>query len=475
MLSNEIKRVSRQRQYDTVWPMLNCHVNFTDCTYTHTDTPKKHGCLLAAVIAIITIVIIVCIMAGMIFLALKFTLYTDTDCQNVTPTIGAYSRSGSYSLLDAISYEDLTMICYVPLLYVSLNNRDSTLEIYQMLCQNIESQYFQVNYEFNDLPSNDGPRPVFDENFSPHNYFMDGIIQVEIINATSTLSSVNINLCLFFNTYEYDRFLRAELNWNSYTKNANCHTIVAKSGDNCMASFNISKPTFAFLGMATADNVQVSRLNITAIGREISNLGKNSTKVCQLNGEDMICSFNLLNNQNQSICIVAYEEGNPDGTYDYSNLTISLPNQVKHDNPYKLTLTVYGSVSLGVIMISVALLLIGVIILCKRIHKRRRTPRSCSIQSDQVTHDPVREDNITQHHIHSKERPLKSFYGSNQLQQTMYQQDTDHLRSPDMVPEQQSPGEETRINQKAGLHRSHRPVLDPPNPREQNSTSASQP
>ena len=267
----------------------------------------------------------------------------------------------------------------------------------------------------------------------------------------------------FFNTYEYNRFLRAGLNWNRYTKNANCNTIAAKNGKNYMASFNINKPTFAFLGMATVGNVQVSRLNITTVGREISSLGKNSTKVCQLNGEDMTCSFNLLNNQlkNQSICIVAYEEGNPDGTYDYSNLTISLPNQVKYDNPYKLTFAVYGSVSLGVIMISIALLLIGTIILCKRIHKRRR---SCSVQSDQVTHDPVREDNITQHHIHSKEQPLKSFYGSNQLQQTMYQQDTDDLQSPDMVPEQRSTDEETRINQKAGLHRSHSPVLNTSQP-----------
>ena len=178
------------------------------------------------------------------------------------------------------------------------------------------------------------------------------------------------------------------MKWKNYTKNATCNKVVVKNGENHTISFNISKPTFVFLGMATTYPVQIVQINITATGRDISNLGKNSTKVCQLSGEDMTCSVTLLNNQlkNQSICIAAYEEGNPDGTYDYSNLTISLPNQVKHDNPYKLTLTVYGYMSLGVIVTIIILTLLMFILVrvVKRIHRKllnRKKTSNCSTMS----------------------------------------------------------------------------------------------
>ena len=284
------------------------------------------------------------------------------------------------------------------------------IAVYQTLCQNIESQYFNVNYQFVDLPSSESPRPVFDENFSPHNYFVDGCIQLDITNTTTMLSPANIDLCLFSGDYEYNRFLRAGTDWKNYTRNSYCNTITAENGKNYSASFNISKPMFAFLGMASVSAVQVSQLNITATGRQISDLGKNSTKACQLNGEDTTCNFNLqlLNDQNTTLCIVAYEEGNADGTYDYSNLTISFPNQIKYNNPYKMMLTVYGSTSLGIIVISVMLLLIGITMLRKRSLNRQNSLKECSVQHTHPSAEDTRE---------------RSLYGTDQEpEKTTYQQ-----------------------------------------------------
>ena len=326
--------------------------------------------------------------------------------------------------MDSTSYQDL--ICYAePQIQLSLESRNSLVGVYQTLCQNIETQSFQINYQLNDLPSDDGPRPVFDENFTPQNYFMDGTVLVEMVNITTMSSTVNIEMCLFSTTYEYSDFLRAGMKWKNYTKNATCNKVVVKNGENHTISFNISKPTFVFLGMATTDPVQIDQINITATGRDISNLGKNSTKVCQLSGEDMTCSVTLLNNQllnSQSICIVAYEEGNPDGTYDYSNLTISLPNQVKHDNPYKLMLTVYGSVSLGVIATIILTLLMfpAIIWIWRKLLNRKKqaaTTGQCSVNTAEVTCCPVEDTNRPQ----PKERPLMSYTGSDQLQQAIHQ------------------------------------------------------
>ena len=334
---------------------------------------------------ILLTIAIVLLMCTNVPLALEYTFHANTTrCQNFTATIvDASSRSDCYSILNNITSQDLS--CAEPLLDLSLNGRNSMIAIYQTLCQNIESQHFNVNYQFVDLPSSESPTPVFDENFSPQNYFLDGEIQLKIINTTTILSSVNIDLCLFSGDYEYNRFLRAGANWKNYTKNSYCNTITVEDGENYLVSFHINKPMFAFLGMASVGAVQISHLNVTATGRQISDLGRNSTKACELTGEDTTCNFNLelLNNENISLCIVAYEQGNADGTYDYSNLTVSFPNRIKHNNPYKKTLIVYGSTSLGIILISV-LLLIGIIlaaILRKRSHDRQNSPKEYLVQS----------------------------------------------------------------------------------------------
>lgn len=146
----------------------------------------------SGVAAIIACSIIIAAIGGTVAYGVKFALYRNNDsaCQmeNHSPIKVAQSRSGTYSLLDSIASQDL--LCYAkPLLHLSLNDGGSSVEIYQTPCQDIEIQPFLAHYDFNDLPSAEGPRPLFDENFSPQNYFMNGIIEVQVINATSNSPS----------------------------------------------------------------------------------------------------------------------------------------------------------------------------------------------------------------------------------------------------------------------------------------------
>ena len=134
--------------------------------------------------------------------------------------------------------------------------------------------------------------------------------------------------------------------------------------------------------------------------------------------------------ENRSICVVAYEEGNPDGTYDYSNLTIGIPNgEVKRNNPYKMRFKIYGFTSLGVVAIPILalfmfMLIVGAFKFTRKItdHIRRRNESTTghhSVQNphdQQVVCDPV-EAWTTQCDPRSADRQMLSIAGNNQLQQ----------------------------------------------------------
>ena len=307
----------------------------------------------------------------------------------------------------------------------------------------------------NDLPSAERSIPLFNEDFSPQNYFMNGNIEVGIINATATFTSdsIDIELCLFSDYYQYNSFLNAGIKWKNYTENAVCKTVTLNETDHTV-SFSISKPIFAFLGMATTYPMQIGLINITATGQAISSPGKNSTKVCQLNGETVTCNISLPNEQeleNRSVCVVAYEEGNPDGTYDYTNLTINIPNIVKYDNPYKLRFKIYGSTSLGVILAPFIIILIvgACYFIRKKILQIQRQNKSTTehhlVQNphDQqvtCTCDPV-EAQTTQCDPKSADRQMLLIAGNDQLQQ-MIQQST-------KIQKHQTPREGITVDQDA--------------------------
>ena len=331
-----------------------------------TQSISRKRCRIFICVAITAcIIIITAAIGGTVAYGVKFALYKNSnlDCQTESTINATHSRSGSFSIVYTVTIQDLKCSAE-PLLHLLLKDEGSVVEIYQTPCQGIETRPILTHYNFSDLPSAERPIPLFDEDFSPQNYFMNGTIEVGIINATATVisDSINIDLCLFSDYYQYNIFLNAGIKWKNYTENAVCK-IVTSDEPNHTISFNITKPMFAFLGMATTYPMQIDIINITATGQAISGPGKCSTKVCQLNGEAVTCNISLPNEQqleNGSVCVVAYEEGNPDGTYDYSNLTIGIPNrEMKRDNPYKLRFEIYGVVALLLLTIFMFVLIVG--------------------------------------------------------------------------------------------------------------------
>ena len=161
------------------------------------------------------------------------------NCHDIPSLVATNTRSGNYSILDAISLDRLFLMCYKPRVQVSLHSRHSQVDVYQTFCRDIETTSFQVRYVLNNIKSSGEPWPVFNENFSPHNYFMEGTIQVDVINATNASSLVDINMCLLTSADDYNRFMHSGRDWKNLTKSYVCNSkTINKPGDNVIVSFN---------------------------------------------------------------------------------------------------------------------------------------------------------------------------------------------------------------------------------------------
>ena len=301
------------------------------------------------------------------------------NCHDIPSFVATNTRSGSYSLLDAISVDNIFLMCYKPRVQVSLRSKHSQVDIYQTFCREIETTSFQKRYVLDNINSSGEPWPVFNENYSPHNYFTEGTILVDVINATNASSLVDINMCLFASANDYNHFMHSGRNWKNFTNNCVCNSkTIKKAGENFDVSFNISKPSFVFLAMVTTDYVHIDRLNIIANGREITGPGKNhSNRVCQLDWENKVYTFDLIKQQSgkQDLCIVAYEVGNADGSYDYSNLIVSLPEPYIY-NPYYRGLQGFGFTLLGIVIVFIASLL-AIVLVRRHCCKQTRFPVTC--------------------------------------------------------------------------------------------------
>ena len=309
--------------------------------------------------------------------------FTYTCSPDTIYSIDADTRSGSYSLLDVV-HPDLS--CIKPHTRVTLTSKGSSVEIHQVLCKDMEVKPFQAEVDL-DQPSTivNEPIPAFDENFTPQNYFITGNMEIEIMNATTNASSVIVELCLFSNTYDYNQFLRAGKSWKNYTQTADCNLTAIKVGKKTSIGtfFNLTKPSFAFLGLASTGPLAISQLKVNATGSMISSIVGNS-KECQLSDKHATCTvdFSL---QNESICIVAYEEGNPDGTYDYSNLTLNF-DRVNH-NPFRPELMAYGISSIILLVILLLALIVTCVVWCKQDNG------SFPIEEISQDHDSAEDDN----------------------------------------------------------------------------------
>ena len=298
--------------------------------------------------------------------------------------------------------------CTNPLLQLSLTSTDSEsdVEVHQDYCRNIRTGLLNVTSDLFNLTLADYPWPVFDENNPqselPQNYFTSGSINVTV-SANSLVmvenESSSIEVCLFTDNCEYHNFLKAGSDWKNYTQNADCCTVSVDDGGSTNVSlfFQISKPSFVFVGIAAPTqltNTAHLNINFNAQGYRIFGFGKSSSKVCQLKGDDnelKNCYFYLLNSTaetNESICIIAYEEANSDGSFHYSNLTATLPTLAETSG--KGLISVFESMfclSVALSFISVFAALVLLWKFCRRqIGNGDRNPDTGHIQADPMLH-----------------------------------------------------------------------------------------
>ena len=285
------------------------------------NKPLRHNklCLRLGCTIVLTIILVILLL---VFIGCTTYFHNkDAACYGVIPQVSVFTRSDAYSVL----YSTSALTCLEkPIgIEVALHNEAASVEIYETLCESIEKRPFGKRWSNTVNVSVSQPSPVFSEDFSSQNYFINGSIQIDMVDITTSSPSVGIELCLFMNNDDFQAFLNAGTNWKKFIKNAECFLAQVKTGDNNSTTFLISEPTFAFMGIAAIGrNVSIRNLTVTTNGFELSSSGENSTEVCQLNGKHPTCNFNLINHERKEFCLVAHEEERSDGSYDYSNLTI---------------------------------------------------------------------------------------------------------------------------------------------------------
>ena len=114
---------------------------------------RRLGC------AIVFTIVSIFLLAAPIWATVHY--HHDATCNSAIP--GAYTRSGSYSLLDS----SFTLACFKPSnITISLQNEAASLEIYEVPCMSIEKHYFNESYSNAVNMTVNQPAPLFGEDFS---------------------------------------------------------------------------------------------------------------------------------------------------------------------------------------------------------------------------------------------------------------------------------------------------------------------
>ena len=350
---------------------------------------------------------IVCVLSAVAFL-ITFALYLSqynqidhTNCRSGTSAFESVTSTGVYSLVVNVTDPPT---CTKPLLQLSLTSIDSAVEVREDYCRNIQTELLNVTSDSFNLSLADYPLPVFDENYPqselPQNYFINGSINVTIstdglVNMVDK-KSASVKVCLFTNNFEYHKFLKAGPDWKNYTQNADCRTVSVDGGSANVSLFQISKPSFVFVGIAALTqftNTIYLNLNFNAQGYRIFGFGKSSRKVCQLIGDDnelKNCNFYLLNSTaetNESICIIAFEEAHSDGSFHYSNITGTLPTSAETSGKGQISVFISLFVLSALSFISVFAVLAVLWKCCRRqIGNGDQNPDTGHIQADPMPH-----------------------------------------------------------------------------------------
>ena len=233
-----------------------------------------------------------------------------------------YSRSESVSLLKIIT--DIT--CYKPTVNAQLNG-EASLSIYEARCKDLHSSKFHIHRKSLMYQNVTQSMVVLSEDFSD-NYFLKGSIELSI-NATFNTSEIYV--CLFFDYKAFTDFTNSDRDWKMYTKNATCrHT----SKKQFTTTFDIASPNYAFIAIAATNVLNTLQFGYSGTGYNynIPSLA-NLTELCSLQSgkpSGSFCSFSIISDTGDDVCLLASNDVNADGSYYYSTVILTLPYVNQH-------------------------------------------------------------------------------------------------------------------------------------------------
>ena len=255
-----------------------------------------------------------------------------------------YTRSGSNTLLAKISSEKFA--CGVPNINAQLIG-EAFIEIYKMFCKDLERYVVKVPVGRKSLPYENVIRPmvVLSEDFD-ENYFLKGTIDI-VVNTTfnTSLSEMDIYVCLFVDYEVFMDFTNSDKDWRMYMKNATCrHT----AKEQFKTSFSITHPNFVFIALATTNSLDTLQFgyNGTRYGYNIPPVNNMSELLCTLGSDKpgtSECSFTIDEMSGNDVCLLASNGVNGDSSYDYSTVVLNIPN-VRERNTVRAVLSTLFSI-----------------------------------------------------------------------------------------------------------------------------------
>ena len=343
----------------------------------HKRKRSRYSVLTYRVVTAIVVILVLSALFAIIGCTIAFRYYDQyAACYSILrssgPTIDAHTRSGANSIL----YTTRALACSekpTTTTEVILNDKTASVDLYQSPCEDIEKMPINDGYSWNNTRIGSKPVPIFSEDFSSHqNYFISGSIRVDTINITmaSTDSSPTdtAEVCLYTDIDDFHKFVAGSTNWRNHAK---CHAVQAKTelSDNSSITFNLSEPTFAFVGIAAMSSItlNIGKLTVTTNGVGLSGPGRNWTKKCQLDSKHNTCKFSLINNSREEICLIAHEEEHSDGSYSYSDLKIRLRRQIN----FRFWICIAVLILIMLICICIIILFIVTVLIMRARRKKR--------------------------------------------------------------------------------------------------------
>ena len=266
-------------------------------------------------IIILSIITVILLVVDAILIA-KAVENCKPTCRPVQDSSTNYSRSASLSLLKNIT--DVQFTCSKTEINARLID-EGVVTIYQTDCKNLNTRTFQIDRRSLLYENVSMPIVVLSEDFTD-NYFVGGELEVRV-NATFNSGS-DMYVCFFSDVQVFFDFTNSDKDWKRYVDMATCRSTTE---EDFSTTFDIGSPSYVFIAIASTGVLTTLQFGYSGSVHNFKQSSDDMSQVCSLKSDkpsESECSFTI-NDAAKDNCILASSEGNVDGSYDYSAITLT--------------------------------------------------------------------------------------------------------------------------------------------------------